>query len=169
VVDVRGWKWSEALRRRAKARETEPVPQQPDIADDLAARVRPAAPLEIKSLTPAARDRYSVAWQAVCAQFPSDPATAVRAADRLVASVLAERGYPVDEIFTSDEPDAIERFRSAQSLWWDDLARALAEYDALLDALLAPSDDPATRRPPRPSDEIDLEGRSRVTRRSPPG
>ena len=147
------WEWLVAAFRREKAEE--PV-EPPDIAEELKARVRPAS-REIRPLTQAARDRYSVTWQAVSGQFPGDPSTAVRAADRLVASVLAECGYPVDEpAAAADEPEALRRYRAARELARRDARRAMDDFGALLGTLTEPSeeDDAAARRPPRPSDEV---------------
>jgi hypothetical protein len=42
------------------------------------------------------RDRYADEWQAVQAQFASDPRSAIRAAEALEMSMLEARRYPVD-------------------------------------------------------------------------
>src|SRR5262245_54945325 len=50
--------------------------------------------LDIRPLSPAARDRYLEEWHQAELRFVSDPRDATRAAERLVLRVLEERGYP---------------------------------------------------------------------------
>jgi hypothetical protein len=134
--------WLFAAFRREKAGKPA---VSTDIAEELQARVRPE-PREIRPLTQAARDRHSVTWQAVSGQFASDPSTAVRAADRLVGSVLAECGYPVDEpAVAADEPEALRRYRAARELARRDARRAMDDFGALLGTLTEPSDHEAPR------------------------
>src|SRR6266511_915567 len=52
--------------------------------------------LRIAPLDPAARDRYVAAWHMTQARFVDEPAEATREADRLITSVMRDRGYPVD-------------------------------------------------------------------------
>src|SRR6266705_1224200 len=64
---------------------------------ELAERERRRAGFEIKPLSVASRERYMGRWEQVQAEFVDDPVAAVGAADRLIQSVMAERGYPVED------------------------------------------------------------------------
>jgi hypothetical protein len=61
---------------------------------DLRARERRHAQLELRPLSDAARQQFTQQWQAVQAQFITDPAGAVVAGDDLVTRLIAQRGYP---------------------------------------------------------------------------
>lgn len=52
--------------------------------------------LDIRPLSAQSQDRFRDEWQSVQARFVDDPEGAVRDADRLVARVMTERGYPTD-------------------------------------------------------------------------
>ena len=85
VVDARG------DRRHAEA--------------DLRGRIKRRKAIEIRDLSPAARERYVVQWRAVQAGFVDEPRGAVVAAGELVDQVMAERGYePV-----ADDGEAVDR------------------------------------------------------------
>jgi hypothetical protein len=64
---------------------------------DLAARQQRRQQFNIVALEPATRDRYLEAWRATQGRFVDDPAVATREADTLVAQVIRDRGYPVDD------------------------------------------------------------------------
>lgn len=64
---------------------------------ELARRENRYRSLDIRPLTPGARDRYAESWRAVQAKFVDDPGAAVTDADRLVNEVMRDRGYPVDD------------------------------------------------------------------------
>ena len=51
--------------------------------------------LDIRPLTPGARDRYAEAWRTLQARFVDEPGAAVGEADKLVNEVMRDRGYPV--------------------------------------------------------------------------
>jgi hypothetical protein len=53
-------------------------------------------PPQLKPLSEDARSRYLVAWDKIEARFVDAPEEAVRAADALVVSVLAERGHTLE-------------------------------------------------------------------------
>src|SRR5690242_21427832 len=63
---------------------------------ELAEREKRREELDIRPLSQAARARYVEDWQVVQRQFVDDPYSAVESADRLIRSVMEERGYPVD-------------------------------------------------------------------------
>jgi hypothetical protein len=63
---------------------------------ELTGRERRVAGLDIRPLDAAARARYAENWAAVQEQFVDAPADAVIAAQRLVKTVMNERGYPTE-------------------------------------------------------------------------
>ncbi len=75
--------------------------------------------LEIVEPEPAARTRYMEAWRVTQGKFVDDPAAATRDADKLVSSVMRDRGYPVDDFdervddVSVDYPQVAENYRAA--------------------------------------------------------
>ncbi len=107
--------------------------------------------LDIRPLSPGARDRYAHEWHEVQAQFVDRPDGAVARADDLVQEVMRERGYPVDDFETRsdlvsvDYPGIVEDYRSAHGISeraarrqasTEDLRAAMLRYRSLFDALL---------------------------------
>lgn len=105
--------------------------------------------VEIRSLEPAERERYSQQWTGVQAAFVDQPGTATRDADHLVQSVMRDRGYPVDdfatraEMLATDHPEVVEHYRAAhavgskhESADTESLRQAFVHYRALFDLLL---------------------------------
>ena len=78
--------------------------------------------LEIRPLSPAQRQKYATDWTAVQAAFVDAPEAAVRDADRLVGTVMGERGYPVDDfeskadMVAADNPGIAENYRAAHAI-----------------------------------------------------
>jgi cytoskeletal protein RodZ len=118
---------------------------------DLAARQQRRRELNIVALEPAARDRYLEAWRATQGTFVDDPATATREADTLVAQVMRDRGYPVDDFeqraadVSVDHPQVAENYRAAHAIYQaneqglastDDLRQAFVHYRSLFAQLL---------------------------------
>ena len=117
--------------------------------------------LELHDLTPEARDRYAEQWQAVQAGFVDDPGRTVAEADALVAQLMRDRGYPVDEweeryeMVSVDHPELAENYRVAHAVHTgstgdgdggdavdvalDDQREAFQRYRSLFDELLAES------------------------------
>jgi hypothetical protein len=118
---------------------------------DRAAREQRRRELNIVALEPAARDRYLEAWRATQGRFVDDPAGATREADRLVAQVMRDRGYPVDDFeqraadVSVDHPQVAENYRAAHAVYQaneqglastDDLRQAFVHYRSLFSELL---------------------------------
>jgi hypothetical protein len=118
---------------------------------DLAARQQRHRELNIVALEPAARDRYVEAWRATQGRFVDDPAAATREADTLVARVMRDRGYPVDDFeqraadVSVDHPQVAENYRAAHAVYQaneqglagtDDLRQAFVHYRSLFSELL---------------------------------
>jgi hypothetical protein len=131
---------------------------------ELQAREERRQQLEIRPLSQAARDRYMQTWQSVQAQFVDDPRGAVAGADSLIQSVMAERGYPVDDFdqraadISVDQPQVVENYRHGHQLAQasadgsdstEDLRQAMRHYRALFDELVEPATEQATTREQR--------------------
>jgi hypothetical protein len=95
-------------------------------------------------------------WRIVQAEFVDDPRTAVARADSLIQSVMAERGYPVEDFeqraadVSVDHPQVVENYRQGHRLAQasadgDDstetLRQAMRHYRALFDDLVEPDVD----------------------------
>jgi len=118
---------------------------------DLERRERRVQKLSIRPLAPATRDRYMEAWHNDQARFVDDPKGAVLEADRLVQSVMKERGYPVADFdqrvddISVDHPQLVQSYRAAREIvvrhqngqaTTEDLRKALVYYRSLFDELL---------------------------------
>jgi hypothetical protein len=109
--------------------------------------------LDIHELEPAARQRYTQRWQVVQTEFVDRPGPALDEADRLVAEVMRDCGYPVEdfseraELVAADYPQVVEHYRAghaAQQVHHDrpgdcdteDLRQAFVHYRALFNELV---------------------------------
>jgi hypothetical protein len=120
--------------------------------------------LDIRELSPAARDRYFEEWRMVQVRFVDAPGDAVREADSLVQQVMRDRGYPVDDFDTRadvvsvDHPHVVENYRAAHGVWaanergeatTEDLRQSLVHYRSLFEELLGrgagAADEPISR------------------------
>ena len=144
MVDERG------SRREAEAELTE--------------RERRVQGLDIRPLTDAARAGYAGQWASIQEQFVDAPADAVSGAQLLVAAVMTERGYPVeqDDQVLADlsvgHSGTLDRYRAAEEISrkaaagtasTEDLRQAMVHYHALFADLLGePADsEPADSEP----------------------
>jgi hypothetical protein len=115
---------------------------------DLTEREKRREELDIRPLSPGARDRYANRWSTVQERFVDDPNSALRDAHTLVVEVMRDRGYPTDDFeqraadVSVDHPDVVENYRSAHAITERDEAdteeqrQALVHYRALFDELL---------------------------------
>ncbi|HZR95993.1 MAG TPA: hypothetical protein VFA56_09875 [Gaiellaceae bacterium] len=118
---------------------------------ELQAREERRRELDIRPLAPGARERYVVEWERVQARFVDDPNGAVREADMLIQSVMADRGYPMEDFdqraadISVDHPEVVENYREGHRLTraaalgdgtTEDLRQAMQHYRALFDDLL---------------------------------
>jgi hypothetical protein len=105
--------------------------------------------IEIRTLEPAERERYTQQWTGVQAAFVDEPGTATRDADQLVQAVMRDRGYPVDdfatraEMLATDHPEVVEHYRAAHAVGarhetadTESLRQAFVHYRALFELLL---------------------------------
>ena len=132
---------------------------------ELAQRAERRAELNIVPLEPEARSRYIEAWRNTQAQFVDEPVEATREADRLITSVMRDRGYPVDDFeqraadISVDHPQVVDDYRAAHAIAarndrseasTEDLRQALVHYRSLFEELLEdrrPGDQPTEERP----------------------
>jgi hypothetical protein len=110
--------------------------------------------LEIRPLSEAARGRFGERWLMVQSDFVDQPDRAVAEADALVAEVMRQRGYPVDDfderidMVAVDHPTVAEHYRAGHALFLrndqrmastDELRQALLHYRQLFEELLEPA------------------------------
>jgi hypothetical protein len=118
---------------------------------ELANRERRVAGLDIRPLDPAARVRYAQDWAAIQERFVDTPQDAVMAAQRLVMTVMRERGYPTeggDQVLADlsvDHANVLDHYRAAYDISQraadnaastEDLRQAMIHYRALFQDLL---------------------------------
>ncbi|MFF3157519.1 hypothetical protein [Streptomyces sp. NPDC057910] len=113
--------------------------------------------LDIKPLTAAARDRYAQDWGRVQEQFVDRPDDAVHDADRLVTTLMSERGYPTEgyeqqlKDLSVEHGETLEHYRAAHDInerssrhqaTTEELRGAMVHYRALFEELLHNGDRP---------------------------
>jgi hypothetical protein len=128
---------------------------------ELGSRVERRESLDLRTLSPDARERFLDSWRQLQTQFVDDPAGSVTRADALIASIMSERGYPVDDFerraadISVDHPQVVERYRSAHGIaqkndrgeaTTEDLLQAIKHYRALFEELVEPAEDEPVRR-----------------------
>jgi predicted nucleic acid-binding protein len=117
-------------------------------------RVKQREQLEIRPLSENARERYARQWSELQSRFVDRPESAVDDADALVAQVMREQGYPVEdfesqaELISVDHPHVVENYRSAHGTYvrntqqrasTEELREAVVCYRSLFDELLSDS------------------------------
>jgi hypothetical protein len=123
---------------------------------ELVGRERRVHRLDIRPLTPAAQAKYAADWAAVQERFVDQPQQAVTEAQRLVISVMNERGYPTEnhDQITADlsveHAAVLDHYRAAQEISanaaagttsTEDLRQAMIHYRALFGELLGQADE----------------------------
>jgi len=166
-----GPEYDRTVERRGGRREAE---------SELGSRVERRERLEIRELPPEARQRYLDSWRQVQAEFVDAPGVAVTNADRLVTSVMRDRGYPMDDFerrasdISVDYPQVVERYRSANGIarkndegraTTEDLRQAMQHYRALFEELLEPAEDQPLQREQADEAEAPSERKEGVTER----
>ena len=131
-----------------------------DYADSvLQGRPNERQSLDIRPLDPVRRDLYSREWQFVQAQFVDAPEKSVSDADALVARVMRECGYPVDDfehradLVSVDHPHVVRNYREAHDIFvafrdggsvsTEEARQAMVAYRALFSEILGTGDRPA--------------------------
>ncbi len=145
---------SEALKERFGPEYDQAVQAHGDrhqAEEDLAARQKRVAALNILPLTAGERDHYAQQWKQVQAEFVDAPDQAIADADRLVQQVMQQRGYPLGDFeqraadISVDHPEVVTHYRVAHeialkqdtnSATTEDLRQAMVHYRALFNDLL---------------------------------
>ncbi|MEV5510143.1 hypothetical protein [Streptomyces orinoci] len=119
---------------------------------ELRAREKRHDSLDIKPLPNSSRDRYAREWNSVQEEFVDQPEAAVHDADRLVASLMHERGYPTEGFdqqlkdLSVEHGRTLEHYRAAHEVetlstgskaTTEQLRGAMVHYRALFDELLS--------------------------------
>lgn len=119
---------------------------------ELSERVRRFGGLRLKPLSAQDRDRYTASWAGAQTRFVDEPAAAVNEADRLLAGLAAERGFPGADspdhfnALSVHHPHEVQGYRHAHALAehgpvgrqsTEELRQALLGARALFDALVA--------------------------------
>jgi hypothetical protein len=166
--------WNSQRTKRARLRERfgpeydraiERTGSQRDAERELADVADRRDALDIKTLSPAARQRWVSEWDLVQARFVDAPAEAVASADSLLTALMRERGYPVDDfderaaLVAADHPAVVENYRAAHAAYdrhrrsgaldTEDLRQSFVHYRALFDNMVEPDgtgETAATRR-----------------------
>jgi hypothetical protein len=118
---------------------------------ELAARQERVDRLDIRDLAPEARQKYLETWRSIQSQFVDAPAAAIKEADRVIAQVMQDRGYPVGDFeqrvadISVDHPQVAENYRTAHMIALanergeastEGLRQAMVHYRSLFEDLL---------------------------------
>jgi hypothetical protein len=175
VVVLAGVAWY-GMRRRALRQRFGPEYDRAVATQDsrgaaekeLRERERRHAELELRDLSPEARERYASAWEEIQARFVDAPNEAVGAADELVTALIAERGYPTGDYdqqlshLSVEHARTLGHYRDAHDInlrnergeaSTEQLRQALVHYRALFADLLG--DAPVHRDEPADPDRVD--------------
>jgi hypothetical protein len=126
--------------------------RSPKVAEqELRGRLDRRDKLVIQPLSAAQRDRYLQDWRQVQGIFVDEPSTALGQADALVTSVMADRGYPMQdfdrqaELISVDHPRVVESYRRAHGIYVtrqsgpvgiEDMREAFVSYRSLFSELV---------------------------------
>ncbi|MFE9313071.1 hypothetical protein ACFYM5_36570 [Streptomyces sp. NPDC006706] len=129
---------------------------------ELRERERRHDSLDIKPLPPVSRDRYAREWSSVQDEFVDRPQDAVHDADRLVTSLMHDRGYPTEGFdqqmkdLSVEHGRTLEHYRAAHEVeslsqrsqaTTEQLRSAMIHYRTVFDELLS---DGGRAQPARP-------------------
>jgi hypothetical protein len=147
-----GPEYDRAVTERGSRREAEA---------ELAQRERHVRELDIRPLSPTARNQYLSEWTAVQEQFVDAPQAAVTGAQTLVSAVMEDRGYPTQPYdqtladLSVEHASTLDHFRAAHDIsqnaaagtaTTEDLRQAMIHYRALFAELLGePTSNPDAR------------------------
>ncbi|CAM4504497.1 hypothetical protein NONI108955_37465 [Nocardia ninae] len=89
---------------------------------ELAERERRHAELELRALSPEQKQLYTAQWVEVQERFIDDPVEALQSADRLLTTVMAQRGYPTENFdqqvadLSVEHAEALGHYRAAHEI-----------------------------------------------------
>ena len=93
-----------------------------DAERELAERKERHDSLQIRPLSSASRQRYVTAWEGVQSRFVDAPVLALAEADDLLTRLLAERGFPTDDVRAQEDmlsvehADLLDGFRAGHAI-----------------------------------------------------
>jgi hypothetical protein len=171
-----GPEYDRAVTERGSRREAEA---------ELAERERHVRDLDIRPLSPSARNQYQSEWTAVQEQFVDAPQAAVTGAQTLVSAVMEDRGYPTQPYdqtvadLSVEHASTLDHFRAAHDISQnaaagtastENLRQAMIHYRALFAELLG---EPASNLDGRAAGQADVPatepGAGTATDQSAPG
>ena len=132
-------------------RHVRTIGSQTKAEEELAARERRYRKLDIRALSPSARERYQEKWRVVQSEFVDAPETAIGKADSLIQSVMRDRGYPTGDFDRQAEDLSVEHARviddyraahatseksTAGKASTEELRQAVISYRSLFDSLV---------------------------------
>lgn len=118
---------------------------------DLADREKRHAKLQLTPLSDASRRQYEADWERIQERFVDSPGEAVREGHELLARLMADRGYPVEDDdqritdLSVEHAGTLDRYREARAIsersaageaTTEDLRAATMHYRALFNELL---------------------------------
>ncbi|WP_026343668.1 hypothetical protein [Nocardia sp. BMG111209] len=118
---------------------------------ELADRERRHSELDLHELSEDQRQRYTTQWTEAQERFVDDPEAALQDADRLIVTVMAERGYPTDDFdqqvadLSVEHAEPVGRYRVAHEIATrsdgsgvstEDMRTAIVHYRDLFQDLL---------------------------------
>jgi hypothetical protein len=118
---------------------------------ELAQREQRHSTFDLRPLSASARESYTKEWAGVQEEFVDEPAKAVTDADRLVTTIMAERGYPTEGYdqqladLSVEHSTTLDHYRSAHDIVvrhgrneasTEDLRNAMVHYRSLFEDLL---------------------------------
>jgi hypothetical protein len=119
------------------------------------------AKLDIRPLTPQERGDFSREWREVKAVFVDSPVEAVHHADRLLATIMKTRGYPMADFdrryedLTVDHGEVARHYRDGHEITLrhergqastEDMRQAMIHFEALFDDLVNEVTDDTEKR-----------------------
>ncbi|MYS23270.1 hypothetical protein GA0115240_150510 [Streptomyces sp. DvalAA-14] len=132
--------------------------------EELAERVKRYGDIERQPVSAQQREQYGARWAEIQAHFVDDPGRALNEADRLIAEVAAERGYPAAnspehfDALSVHHPHEVQGYRQAHALAdhagaggrkvTEDMRQAMVSARALFDDMLRDADKPSRTTAP---------------------
>jgi hypothetical protein len=119
---------------------------------ELEQRERRIAAFHIRALSAQDRERFTMRWQQVQAEFVDSPKTSLAHADELLGEVMGARGYPVQDFeqraadLSVDHPVVVQHYHAAHGIalrhkkdqaTTEDLRQAMIHYRALFQELVS--------------------------------
>jgi FtsZ-interacting cell division protein ZipA len=135
-------------------RVAEDMDDRKEVEEELKHRVERREQFDIKPLPEDSKERYMESWRDLQAQFVDDPKGAIGTADKLLKSVMAERGYPIEDFdqraadLSVDHPKVVQNYREGHRIAeesknngtsTEDLRQALKHYRELFEELVGPT------------------------------